>query len=431
MKKSGVMLSIICVVVFAVFVYGQLRMLEKDGADALKGEMEKTVITVLAGQSTSDAGVEDMIDEMAAEKFPDVELEWECVDWGENFAPQMRGRLAAGDTPDLIIGKVQDVRTYAGSGNLAPLQVAGMERIEKEVRDIVTIDGKAYGLPYNAWYQGVFYNKDIFEKCGVSVPETMQELRQAVQVFEQNGITPFAAHFQENWKIANMTMQFMINDIFRKQPQWGRDFVDGKVSFLGNEQVTDCLEQNRFIAEHTWQDALTIEQYESDRRFAEGEAAMYLTGSWSLQNAWAYDSSVRYGIFPYPNVTSDASLIKETNMTFMISSVCEHQEMLNRILEELLQNEKVMREILGFTQTYPVVTDIEMSYGNSVEEDIEKYITENRIVDAFVGNSQLQWEFQDELADGTGKWLRGETDIKEVLKKADKNRKESSGAISK
>ena len=26
-----------------------------------------------------------MIDEKIAEVFPDVKLEWECVDWGESF----------------------------------------------------------------------------------------------------------------------------------------------------------------------------------------------------------------------------------------------------------------------------------------------------------------------------------------------------------
>lgn len=431
MKKGGMVVSVICTVILAVFVYRQMWLVERDGMDQFEDTGSKTVITVLAGQSTSDAGVEDMIDEMVAEKFPDVELEWECVDWGENFAPQMRGRLAAGDAPDLIIGKVQDVHAYAGSGNLAALHVGGMERIEKEVRDMVTIDGEVYGLPYNAWYQGVFYNKDIFEKYGVEVPGTMQELWVAVDIFERNGVTPFAVHLQEDWKVANMTMQFMINDIFWKRPGWGADFADGKVSFQGNQEIINCLKQNQFIASHTWQDAFTIEQYESDRRFAEGEAAMYLTGSWSLQNAWEYDSTMKYGIFPYPNETSDSRLIKETNMTFMVSRACEHQEVINRILEELLQNEKVMREILGFTQTYPIVTDITMSYENSVEEEIQKYIREGRIVDAFVGNSQLQWEFQNELAQETGKWLRGEADIDGILKKADENRKESSGAISK
>ena len=70
-------------------------------------EKEAIVLSVLAGQSTSDAGVEDMIDEKIAEVFPDVKLEWECVDWGESFDAKVRARFAAGDIPDIMIGKAQ------------------------------------------------------------------------------------------------------------------------------------------------------------------------------------------------------------------------------------------------------------------------------------------------------------------------------------
>ena len=57
---------------------------------------EGILLTVLAGQSTSDAGIEDMIDEVLAEKFPNVKLQCECVDWGEQFNSQMQGRFASG-----------------------------------------------------------------------------------------------------------------------------------------------------------------------------------------------------------------------------------------------------------------------------------------------------------------------------------------------
>ena len=78
-----------------------------------------------------------------------------------------------------------------------------------------------------------------------------------------------------------------------------------------------CLENNRNILERSWEDALSIDQYESDNRFAGGQAAMYLTGSWSLQFANQYNRGDEFGIFPYPNEHGDARLLRETNVTFM------------------------------------------------------------------------------------------------------------------
>ena len=46
----------------------------------VKADDEPVTLTVLAGQSTTDAGIEDMIDEALAEKYPNITLEWECVD---------------------------------------------------------------------------------------------------------------------------------------------------------------------------------------------------------------------------------------------------------------------------------------------------------------------------------------------------------------
>lgn len=50
---------------------------------------EPVTLTVLAGQSTTDAGIEDMIDEALAKAYPNITLEWECVDWGNDFQPKM------------------------------------------------------------------------------------------------------------------------------------------------------------------------------------------------------------------------------------------------------------------------------------------------------------------------------------------------------
>lgn len=386
----------------------------------------RTVITVLAGQSTSDAGIEDMIGEMAAEKFPDITLEWECVDWGDKFSSQLQGKIAAGDIPDIIVGKAQDVLPYARMGVLEPISVPGTETIDADALKCVSYDGSIYGIPYNAWYQGVVYNKDIFDQYNLTVPETRKELDMIVKTLEDAGVTPFASHFQEDWNIGNMTMQFMIGDVFAKEPDWGERFRDGKADFVKNSQMQQCFEQNRYLLEHTFEDASMIDQYESDKRFAEGKAAMYLTGSWSLQAAGQYGGdSDSYGIFPYPNGSGDARLIKETNMTFMIGKGCPHKELVEEILEELLQNEKLMQEILDFTQTYPVVEGVQISYRRSIQEDVERYEQEGRMVDATVGNGQLLWSYQNQLAAQTHKWLNGEQNLQQVFQYADANRNSS------
>ena len=127
---------------------------EADGA----GTSEKVTLTVLAGQSTTDAGIEDMIDAALAEQYPNITLEWECVDWGNDFQPKMQQYMQSG-LPDIMIGKAQDVATYAPQGILSEIDATYLDRGLDAARENVTIDGKTYGLVYNALYQGVYYNK--------------------------------------------------------------------------------------------------------------------------------------------------------------------------------------------------------------------------------------------------------------------------------
>ena len=218
----------------------------------------KIVLTVLAGQSTSDAGIEDMIDEMLKKKCPDIELEWECVDWGEKFASQITARFASGDTPDIMIGKAQDVATYARSGNLSELNGAYLSYINSNSLPAVSINNKVYGLPYNAVYQGVLYNKSIFKKYGLTVPTTQKELKEVVQKLKKENITPFASHFQEIWNIGNMTMQFAMNDVFNKYPNWGDKFRGNKVSFKSSKEFQQCFKYNKDILDASWEDAMNL-----------------------------------------------------------------------------------------------------------------------------------------------------------------------------
>lgn len=94
-------------------------------------ERDTIVISVLAGQSTSDAGVEDMVDEWMEKNFPQVYLEWECVDWGDQFNTQMKSRIAAGEIPDIMIGKHRMYRYMQGREILRRFQMLIWEKSKR------------------------------------------------------------------------------------------------------------------------------------------------------------------------------------------------------------------------------------------------------------------------------------------------------------
>jgi len=190
--------------------------------------------------------------------------------------------------------------------------------------------------------------------------------------------------------------------------------------------IRHCFENNRKILENSWEDALQIDQFESDSRFTQGEAAMYLTGSWSMQFASQYGEDQEFGIFPYPAQSGEADLIRETNLTFMKSADSEYGELIDEIFYDLLTEQDLAQEILAFTQSSSVIKDITPVYENKLQSDIDWYIENGKVTDVSVGNSQLTWEFQDKVAVQQLLWLRQETSLDAVLQYADDNRAFSS-----
>lgn len=380
---------------------------------------EPVTLTILAGQSTTDAGIEDMIDAALAEVYPHITLEWECVDWGNDFQPKMQQYMQSG-LPDIMIGKAQDVATYAPQGILAEIGEEYLAAGLDAARENVTVDGKTYGLVYNALYQGVYYNRTMFEENGWEVPKTMEELQVIVDDCIAKGITPFASHMVDTWSIGNVTMQFMMNDVFNKDVTWGDKFRAGEVSFATDEAAQTAYSYNEYIFKNTWEDTFSTEQTDCDARMVLGEAAMKVSGSWSIQNFLDIDENFDFGIFPFPNQTGDSKLIFEPNICIMTSAATENQDAVNKVLEILTQNKDLAVEIYDYTKTASMLKDVSPTFTNPSQSDIDKYAAEGMVVDVTSGNNQLVWGgFQEENAKDIAAWLQGDATFEDALAASD------------
>ena len=390
-------------------------------------QAEEITLRVLAGQSTTDAGIEDMIDEALARKYPEIKLEWECVDWGNDFQPKMQVYMQSG-LPDIMIGKAQDVATYGSLGLLADLtEQPYMDNILDAAKEGVTLNGKVLGMTFNCLYQGVYYSREIFANLGLEVPKTHEELAAVIETLKANGITPFASHMVDTWSIGNVTMQFAVNDVFNKYPTWGDMFRAGEVSFETSEEYKTAYEYNKLIYDNTWTDeTFSLEQTACDAKMVMGEAAMKVSGSWSIQNFLGIDETYDFGIFPFPNQTGDAKLLFEPNITFMASASSAYQDAINKVFEVIATDKDLQVAIYDYTMTAPMVKDVAPTFANPSQSDIDAYAAAGMIQDVNLGNNQLVWGgFQEENAKDIAEYLQGHVTIEEVLKASDARRANS------
>ena len=224
----------------------------------------------------------------------------------------------------------------------------------------------------------------------------------------------------DTWAIGNVTMQFMMNDVFNNDPEWGDKFRAGETSFSDSKEAQTAYQYNKLIYDNTYPDTFSTEETTCDARMVQGEAAMKVSGSWSIQSFLDIDESFDFGIFPFPNQTGDSKLIFEPNITIMTSAETEHQDAVNKFLDVLTSDKDLAVEILDYTKTASMLKDVSPTFDNPSQEDIDKYAAEGRIVDVTLGNNQLIWGgFQEENAKDIAAWLQGDETFEQCLEASD------------
>lgn len=383
------------------------------------------ILTVLVGQSSVDAGVEDILNDFIAEKYPQVTLNWETVAWGNEFDEMLRADFAASEVPDIIIGKAQNVAAYYKTGHLAEIDDSLASYVKPDSLADVRVDSKIYGIPYNENYQGVIYNKAIFRRLGLTPPTTTAQMQHIVEVCSSNNVTPFAYCCQDDYSVSSNTMQFMLNEIFKYDDDWGTKFRMGFTFIDTCKEAVPCFENNKYMLDHSWTDASQIEKYACDTRFATGKAAMYMTSTWVLSSIKQNSDNVNFGIFPYPNVQGNAALIRESNMTFMKSSSTKNSSLVDQILTSIMKSKELSSEISEATQTLSVVQGSCDVYPKALQEDINSYVDDRRIIDSIQGYNQLSWNYLSQVTAKEIEWMKGYTSLNKVLYYAELKRPDS------
>jgi ABC-type sugar transport system permease subunit/ABC-type glycerol-3-phosphate transport system substrate-binding protein len=81
--------------------------------------------------------------------------------------------FAGGTAPDVVYVNFRSMQNYIDQGFLLPLNdyVARdpgiMQRINPVIRDVITVNGSVYAIPYGQVVQALYYRRDMFQSAGI------------------------------------------------------------------------------------------------------------------------------------------------------------------------------------------------------------------------------------------------------------------------
>lgn len=190
-------------------------------------------------------------------------------------------------------GKTYDLTSYAEENGWYDTYSAG-------ALNLCTLGGQLCGYPTSYNVLGVYYNKAIFEECGIEIPTTFEEFEAACATLKENGYTPMAAAGLNGWHVMRW-VELLVEHYA------GSELHDKMNSFeesWNNDAVVQALTKYK-----EWVDLgyfpdgfVTADPNDTIMSFGSGECAMDLQGQWYdgqiLQNEL---DLTNYGAFAFPS----------------------------------------------------------------------------------------------------------------------------------
>lgn len=262
-----------------------------------------------------------------------------------NYDSILEQQLGRGEGPDLMY-----VRPFSADGNLirylTPLnKILSLESAFDETKLVPWTNrgtGLSYALPFVGVVQGVYYNKDIFERNFLEVPETWEEFKRtaAALQFAEQGVIPIANALNRN-EDSEMFMSIAANML---------GGPDGRARFMQTDGTALCFNDARVIrAFRAIEDikpflpdnAAFINSQTSKELFLSGQAAMLFGGSWDLQKISA-EADFAWGVFAVPAPAFNTTyVIFQPDIGIGINASTSHPEEAKLFLEWLTTREGV------------------------------------------------------------------------------------------
>lgn len=259
-----------------------------------------------------------------------------------DYNQYLGAKVASEDLPDLFfLNPYSQIQQFAENDRIMDLSDHGFSaKIFESVKEACSYDGKLYAYPMCLEMLGVYYNQELFEQAGITeVPKTLSQMKEACEKLQANNITPFAATYKDAWTLNHM-FSCLQGTAVGDYRQWILDMNAGNGSFqnAGSEQVFAFMDMMKENSGSNYMDADSTSGFNA---FAAGEAAMIVTGEFSLLNASSINPDLKVGLFGVPITENekDAKLDVDVGICVVVNKNTPNPEAVMEVLDYISDNQ--------------------------------------------------------------------------------------------
>lgn len=270
------------------------------------------------------------------EAVPDVEVEFQFID-NSNYATIVDAQLSAEEGPDIICESPASALKHAKLGYLADVSELA-KNFSAAGTSVYNYDDKTYALPGISWFEGIYFNKDLFEKNNIALPKTFDEYIDICKKLKELGIKPLAAGLKSWEPMLKNSMAFVTAEYLStaEGKSFGTEYREGKTTLDGT--------WNKYIEK--WSEMITAGVYTKDmtgidhdqalEEFATGKAAMFCSGPWDLETIQSKNPELKVDMMPfYGTKESEGWLIGGPGCGFAVNEKSKKKEAAMKILQAI------------------------------------------------------------------------------------------------
>lgn len=273
-----------------------------------------------------------------AEKNIDVTIKLEMPN-SDQAGQILKTRLSSNDAPDLFtLHAIADIPSFYKAGYLTDLSSEPfVSTLFDSVKKTVTYDGKVLALPLESLEWGYLYNKTMFKEAGITPPQTLDEMKVAIDKLKAKNIKPFELSFQESW-IPQLMMALSLGGVVTSEhPDFVSKMNQGKASYNDVKDVFNIID---LILQNGTEKPFEVGGAAGSADFANGKAAMWVQGTWQSEAILKVNPKMELGVagLPVSNDPKGTMINLSTSTSIALSPTSKNkeaaQDLLNYILDK-------------------------------------------------------------------------------------------------
>lgn len=314
-----------------------------------KIEGDKTVIKIWTKDRHDANYIQKKVDDYNKNNKYNVQVDYQL--YTDNFDQAVDLAIQSEELPDILTLNDQVYNKYVNQGQWLDLYKYMDEDMKKYFKDVVyeginEIDGKLYYIPTCGTTGRLIYNKEIFEKAGISEPpKTMKEMvedaRKITAMFSKEGIYGYAQHMKSASSALERTLDLQMER--ESGIKKGYDFSNGKYDFSGYKEVLEYWRQ-LLSDECAFPGCESLDIDPLRTQFANGKIGMYM--SWTHSEPGVYKEqfpmdSEKWGVAPIPTVSGKEAGKQNIKFTsgYLINAKSKNAELAFKVYKDIFTTE--------------------------------------------------------------------------------------------